>query len=198
MSVLEDQLTAEGVALPQPGTYVFDQAHTTVDFVGKHIFTKVRGRFTEFDGRIEIGQRPQDSRVEATIQAASLETHTEQRDDHLRSPDFLNVEQYPEIRFVSTGLRHTGGASFELDGELTIKDITHPVTLAGEYGGSAVNPYGKVAASFSASTAIEREDWDMTWNMALEAGGWLVGKSVTIEVEVEALREDSASDTEDS
>ncbi|MGZ8566102.1 MAG: YceI family protein [Actinomycetota bacterium] len=188
MSVVEDRVL-EGIALPPAGTYSFDQAHTTVDFIGKHIFTKVRGRFTRFDGQITIGERPEDSRVEATIDAASLETHTEQRDTHLRSGDFLNVEEYPEIRFVSTAFRHTGGSTFELDGDLSIKDITNPVTLEGEYLGTAENPFGKVAAGFSASTTIEREDWDMTWNMALEAGGLLVGKSVTIEIEVEALKD---------
>ncbi|HEY7477135.1 MAG TPA: YceI family protein [Actinomycetota bacterium] len=185
MSLVEQQI---GVALPPAGTYSFDQAHTTVDFIGKHIFTKVRGRFTRFDGSITIAEQPEDSRVEAVLEATSLETHTQQRDDHLRSPDFLDVERFPEIRFVSTGLRHTDGTGFELDGELTIKDITNPVTLRGEYLGTGTNPYGKVVASFSASTTLEREDWDMTWNMALEAGGFLVGKSVTIEVEVEALR----------
>ncbi len=92
---------------------------------------------------------------------------------------------------MSTGFRHTGGSTFELDGDVTIKDITNPVTLKGEYQGVAENPFGKVAAGFSAATTIEREDWDMTWNMALEAGGLLVGKSVTIEVEIEALKDDA-------
>jgi polyisoprenoid-binding protein YceI len=178
----------EGIELPPAGTYTFDPAHTTVEFIGTHMFTKTRGRFTQAEGSVTIGERPEDAVVEAVIQAASLESHTERRDEHLRSPDFLDVERWPTITFRSTGFRATGGTGFELDGELTIKDITNPVTLRGEYLGTGVDPFGAVAAGFSASTTFERADFDMTWNLALEAGGWLVGKTVTVEVEVEAHR----------
>jgi polyisoprenoid-binding protein YceI len=157
------------------------------------MFTKTRGRFTEAEGTITIGERPEDAKVDVTIKASSLQSNSEQRDDHLKSPDFLNVDEYPEIRFVSTGFRPTGGSSFELDGDLTIKDITNPVTLKGEFLGFAPDPFGKVSAGFTASTQIEREDWEMTWNMALEAGGFLVGKTVTVEVEVEAHRREDVS-----
>ena len=189
MSITEARVL-EGVELPPAGTYTFDPAHTTVEFIGKHMFTKTRGRFTRAEGTIVLGERPEDSSVEATIEAASLQSNLEQRDTHLKSPDFLNVDEYPAITFKSTGFRHVGGSAFELDGDLTIKDITNPVTLKGEYLGTGVNPFGAVSAGFTASAKIEREDWDMTWNMALEAGGFLVGRTVTIEVEVEALKQD--------
>jgi polyisoprenoid-binding protein YceI len=182
--------TIAGVELPPAGTYTFDPAHTTVEFIGKHMFTKTRGRFTQAEGTIVIGETPEASKVDVTIEAASLQSNSEQRDGHLVSGDFLNVEKYPTITFKSTGFRHTGGTSFELDGDLTIKDITNPVTLKGEYLGTGMNPFGKVSAGFTAWTEFEREDWDMTWNMALEAGGWLVGRTVRVEVEVEALKED--------
>ena len=180
----------DGVELPPAGTYGFDQEHSAVDFLGTHMFTKTRGRFTRFAGTIVIAERPEDSSVDVAIEAASLKTSLRQRDDHLRSPDFLNVEAFPEIGFRSTALRHTGGRSFELGGELTIKDITNPVTLAGEYVGTGTDPSGRISAGFSASTRFEREDWDMTWNAAVETGGFLVGKTVTVEVEVAALRGD--------
>jgi polyisoprenoid-binding protein YceI len=180
----------QGVEMPPAGTYTFDPAHTTVEFIGRHMFTKTRGRFTEAEGTIVIGEHPEDASVDVTIEAASLQSNLEQRDGHLKSPDFLNVDGYPTITFKSTGFRHTGGTSFELDGDLTIKDVTNPVTLKGEFLGTGTDPYGKVSAGFSASTSFEREDWDMTWNMALETGGWLVGKTVTVEVEVEALKQD--------
>ena len=188
MSTIETRVL-DGIELPPVGTYTFEPSHTTVEFIGKHMFTKTRGRFTEAQGTIEIAERPEESKVDVVIKADSLQSNSEQRDGHLKNPDFLNADEYPEITFKSTAFRHTGGASFELDGDLQIKDITNPVTLKGEFLGSAVNPFETVSAGFTASTQIEREDWDMTWNMALEAGGFLVGKTVTIEVEVEALKQ---------
>jgi len=185
MSVTAERLV-NGVELPPAGTYSFDPAHTTVEFIGKHMFTKTRGRFTQAEGAITIGERPEDSSVSVTIEAASLQSNLDMRDGHLVGQDFLNVEEYPRITFASTGVRLGEGRSFELDGDLTVKDITRPVTLRGEFLGFAPDPYGKISAGFTASTSFEREDFDMTWNMALEAGGFLVGKTVTIEIEVEA------------
>ena len=189
MSTTETR-TLDGIELPPAGTYTFDPAHTTVEFIGKHMFTKTRGRFTKAEGTIVIGEAPEGSSVQATIEAASIQSNSEQRDGHLMSPDFLNVEEWPTITFKSTGFRHTGGRSFELDGELTIKDITNPITLKGEFLGTGNDPFGKVSAGFTATAQFEREDYEMTWNMALETGGWLVGKTVTVEVEVEALKQD--------
>lgn len=185
MSITAERLV-NGVEMPPAGTYVFDPAHTTVEFTGKHMFTKTRGRFTEAEGTIVIDDRPEDSSVKVTIKAASLQSNSEMRDGHLSGEDFLNVEEYPEITFVSTALRPGADRSFELDGDLTIKDIRRPLTLRGEFLGFAPDPFGKISAGFTASTSFEREDFDMTWNMALEAGGFLVGKTVTVEIEVEA------------
>lgn len=181
--------TVAGIELPPAGTYTFDPAHTTVEFIGTHMFTKTRGRFTKAEGTIVIGESPEASSVEATIEVASIQSNSEQRDGHLVSADFLNAEKWPNASFASTGFRHTGGRGFELDGELTIKDITNPITLAGEFLGTGVDPFGKVSAGFTATAKFQREDYDMTWNMALEAGGWLVGKTVSVEVEVEAHKE---------
>jgi polyisoprenoid-binding protein YceI len=178
-----------GDEVPPVGSYAFDQEHSGIDFIGTHMFTKTRGRFLRFAGTVVIAERLEDRSVNATIEAASLKTSLQQRDDHLRSADFLDVETFPAITFVSASVRRTGARTFEVDGHLTIRGITNPVTLKGEYLGVGTDPSGRVSAGFSAVTAFEREDWDMTWNAAVETGGFLVGRTVTVEVEVAALRE---------
>ena len=177
-----------GIQLPPAGKYELDIAHTAVEFVARHILTKVRGRFTDFSGWIEIGDSPEESSAEVEIKTASIQTNTEQRDEHLKSDDFLNVEKWPVMTFRSTGVRHTGGANFELDGDLTIRDVTRPVTLQGEYLGTETNPYGKTVLAATARTTLEREDWNVNWNMVLETGGFLVSKKIDLEIEVEALK----------
>lgn len=172
---------------PPTGTYDLDIAHTQVEFVARHMLSKVRGRFTDFSGTVVIGDTPASSSAEVEIRAASIITHTEQRDGHLRSADFLDVERHPTLTFRSTAARVTGDDTFELDGDLTIRGVTRPVTLAGRYLGLSKNPYGKTVFAATASTSIEREDWDMTWNVAIETGGWLVSRKVDIEIEVEAI-----------
>jgi len=180
-----------GVQLPPAGTYDLDTAHTQLEFVARHMLSKVRGRFTDFSGTVVIGSTPESSSAEVEIKAASITTHTDQRDQHLRSPDFLDVEEHPTMAFGSTAVRVTGDTTFELDGDLTIRGITRPVSLRGEYLGLSKNPFGRTVLAATATTTIEREDWDMTWNVAIETGGWLVSKKVDIEIEVEAiLRED--------
>jgi polyisoprenoid-binding protein YceI len=176
----------QGVAIPPVGTYELDPVHTVVGFVARHMLSKVRGQFTEFIGTIEVGESPQDSRVDVEVKTGSITTHTEKRDEHLMSGDFLEIEKHPVLRFKSTAVRPTGGMSFELDGVLTIKDITRPVTLSGEFLGWGPNMEGKPMFAASAKTTIDREDWGMTWNMVVEAGGFLVGKKVDLEIEVEA------------
>lgn len=183
-------LEMESITLPPAGTYVFDKAHTEIGFVGRHMISKVRGRFTEFDGTIVIGETPQDSRVEVEIDATSITTSQDMRDDHLRGGDFLEAETYPKLTFKSTEVRLTGGNRFELVGDLTIKDVTREVVLDAEFLGSGPGLQGGTLAAFSAKTEIEREDWDMTWNVAVETGGLLVGKKVQIEIDVEALLPD--------
>jgi polyisoprenoid-binding protein YceI len=177
----------EGVELPPVGTWTFDKAHTSVEFVARHMLTKVRGRFNAFEGAVVLAERPEDSHVEIEIDAASIETKTGMRDDHLRSRDFLDAQRYPKLTFRSTRVRPTGGARFELVGDLTIKDITREVVLDAELlgWGPGPDPDAPPKAAFSASTEIDREDWDMTWNVAVETGGLLVGKRVRIEIETE-------------
>ena len=176
----------DGIALPPAGTYEIDRGHTGVEFVARHMLSRVRGRFTDFEGTIEIAERPEDSKVRVEIKAASIQTNQDQRDEHLRSGDFLLANEHPTLVFESTAFRPTGDASFELDGNLTIKGTTRPVTLHGEYLGFGPDPMGNKVVTFSAKTTIAREDWDMTWNVAVETGGFLVGKKVDIELDIEA------------
>src|SRR3989454_2707070 len=166
----------QGVSIPPVGTYELDLVHTVIGFVARHMLSKVRGQFTEFTGTIDVGDSPQDSRVDVEVKTDSITTHTEKRDQHLMNEDFLDVEKHPMLRFRSTAVRSTGGTSFELDGDLTIKDITRPVTLSGEFLGWGPNMQGEPMLAASAKTTIDREDWGMTWNMAVEAGGFLGGK----------------------
>lgn len=168
---------------------MIDPAHSDVQFVARHMMiSKVRGRFREFEGWLDIAERPEDSSVEVVIQAASIDTGDSQRDAHLRSPDFLDVEQFPEIRFRSTSVRPAGDDDrYEVVGDLTIRGVTRPVTLDVEFEGIAVDPWGGTRAGFVASGEINREDFDVTWNQALETGGFLVGKGVRVELDVEAV-----------
>ena len=188
MSQTETSRVIDGVALPPEGTWVFDKAHTTIGFVARHIVTKVRGRFNEFDGKVVIGEGPEDSSVEVEIDLASVETKTDMRDDHLRSPDFFDIEKHPKMTFRSREVRPTGGNTFQLVGDLTIKDITNEVVLDAEFLGYGPGPYGSegpVIAGFSARAEVDREAWDLTWNLALETGGWLVGRKVQLEIDTE-------------
>jgi polyisoprenoid-binding protein YceI len=175
------------VDAPAPGTWALDAAHTTATFTARHLMvSKVRGHFDSLSGEITIGERPQDSRVEVTLDAASIISGNQQRDEHLRSPDFLDVEKYPTLTFRSTEVEQTGPTTLKVTGDLTIRDQTRPVQLDVEFNGIEQTPWGKAVAGFSARTEINREDWGMTWNAALETGGVVVSKKITIEIEVEA------------
>ena len=174
------------VAAPAPGTWSLDASHTTAAFVARHMMvTKVRGHFDRISGQVQIGQSPEESSVEVTIDAASIFSGDQKRDDHLRSPDFLDVEKYPTITFRSTGVKQTGPSSLKVTGDLTIREQTHPVDLIVDFEGVERAPWGTTVAGFSAKAEINREDWGMTWNAALETGGVLVGKKVTLEIETE-------------
>ena len=176
-----------GVELPQTGDWVIDPAHSSIEAVARHmVVTKVRGHFEEFSGTVHIDEDPAKSWAEASIKAASINTNAPDRDAHLRSPDFLNADEYPELTFKSTRLGHKGGRRFEVVGDLTIRGETHPVTLDVQFGGVVTDPFGQVKALFSASTKLEREKWGVNWNQALEAGGMLVSKTLDIEIEVQA------------
>jgi polyisoprenoid-binding protein YceI len=188
MSQVEQKVEGR-VELPERGTWVLDPAHTTFEFVARHMMvTKVRGRFTELEGTIHVGDIPEDSWGEAVIKAASIFTNAPQRDEHLKSPDFLDVERWPELRFRTTAIEVVGDGHLKVDGDLTIRDVTAPITLDAEFGGVAQNPYGKQVAFFSARGEVDREQFGMTWNVALENGGWLVGKKVVLEIEAEAVK----------
>lgn len=176
------------LTLPGTGTWTLDPAHTTLGFSARHLMAaKVRGSFKNFSGGFTVGDSPETSSVEVTVDAASIDTGVEDRDNHLRSADFLDVENHPTITFKSTGVRSTG-SGYALDGDLTIRGTTQPVTLDLEYAGMINDPWGNAKAIFSAETTIEREKWGLSWNAPLEAGGWLVGKDVKLEIEAQAAQ----------
>jgi polyisoprenoid-binding protein YceI len=180
----------EGVEIPSAGTYALDLAHTRVGFTVKHLMvSKVRGNFGAFDGTVVIDEDPRQSSVAVTIQTASINTGQAQRDEHLRTGDFFEAETFPTIAFRSTGLDWAGGTEFTLPGQLTIKGVTRPVELTVEFEGVARNPWGQEVAGFTAHTEIDREDFGLTYNQALETGGVMIGKKVRIEIEAEAVRQ---------
>jgi polyisoprenoid-binding protein YceI len=172
------------------GTYVLDPAHTRIGFVARHaMVTKVRGQFNEFEGSAIVdGDDFTKSSAQLTIQAASIDTRNEQRDGHLKSNDFLSLEEYPQITFVSTGVRQTGDTSLELTGDLTIKGVTNSITVPFEFEGAATDPFGNLRVGFEGSVVINRKDYGVSWNAALEAGGVLVSEKVTLEFEISAIK----------
>jgi polyisoprenoid-binding protein YceI len=176
--------------LPEVGVWELDPARTTAEFIARHILTKVRGRFEKVSGAITVADPPENSHVEVEIDAASIRTGTDDRDDHLRSADFLEVEKFPTLTCASTAVRHSSGNTFQLDGDLTIKDLTRRVTLDVEFLGVSDTPFGTKVTGFSATTEIDRHDWGVTWNVAIETGGWLVGRKVEIALEIEAIYQD--------
>lgn len=183
--------TLAGVELPAAGTWQIDPGHAEVGFVGRHFgLTKVRGRFTGVDGAVVIADDPAQSSVDVTIDMTSVQSGDQSRDDHLRSADLFDVAQHPTATYRSTAVA-VDGTSGAVDGELTIKGITRPVTLRVDYVGHAADPWGNDRAVFSATARINREDWGLTWNMLLEAGGLLVSKEITLEIEVELIRRPS-------
>ncbi len=183
--------TIQNLQVPQAGTYEIDPAHSVVEFQVRHLgLAKVRGRFNSFSGTIEIGDDPTESRVHVTIDAASIDTRDEQRDNHLRSPDFLDTEQHPTIEFHSTTVR-LDAEDPKVEGQLTVRGVTRPVTLDVEFEGATRDPWGNERIGVSATTDVNREDFGLTWNQALETGGWLVGKAIRIDLSAEAIRKQS-------
>jgi polyisoprenoid-binding protein YceI len=179
-----------GLTIPTAGTFAIDPTHTSASFTVRHLMvSKVRGTFGQITGEIVIAEDPFASTVSVKIPTASIDTGVADRDNHLRSADFLDVEKYPELSFRSRGGSLTSGNEFQLVGELTIRDVTREVTLDVEYEGLALSPWGGEVIGFSATTEIDREDFGITWNQALETGGVLVGKKAKIEISVEAIRQ---------
>jgi len=181
--------TVDGVALPQPGTYVFDKAHTNIGFIVRHLMvSKVRGKFGEFEGTIVVADDPSASSVTVTVQMASIHTGDEQRDGHLRSADFFEIEKYPVMTFTSTRILPSG-ADWKVEGDLTIHGVTQSTVLEVEFNGAQADPYGKSRVGFSAAGEINRDDFGVTFNMALETGGVMVSNTIKLELEVEAILE---------
>jgi polyisoprenoid-binding protein YceI len=176
--------------LPAAGTYALDASHTEVGFAARHLMvSKVRGRFSDVAGTIEIAENPLESSVSVTIQTASIDTRDEQRDGHLRSDDFFGVESYPTMTYVSRSVRQAGKGRYVVEGDLTIKGLSQPVPLDLTFEGGATDPWGGVRIGFAARTEIDREAFGLTWNQALETGGVLVGKKIAIEIEAEAVKQ---------
>lgn len=169
--------------------YAIDGAHSQVGFAIKHMMiSKVKGNFTEFGGTITLGEENlADSRVEVVITTGSIDTRDAKRDEHLRSADFFDVATYPEMRFVSTAVVPQRGERFVLVGDLTIAGVTREVEIAAEKTGSGVSPWGTQVVAFEGETTINRKDFGLTWNVALEAGGLLVAEEVKIHLELEAV-----------
>lgn len=171
------------------GTYAIDTSHSEVSFTARHAgVARVRGRFADYDGTIVVGDDLAGSSARARIAAASVDTGDPNRDTHLRSTDFFDAKARPEWHFQSTGVR-ADGENLVLTGDLTINDVTKPVDLDVEYHGTATDPYGNQRLGFSAQTQVSRKDFGLTWNVALEAGGVLVGDKVRIGIEVSAVRQ---------
>ncbi|MEZ4706491.1 MAG: YceI family protein [Caldilineaceae bacterium] len=168
-----------------------DPTHSHVQFTVRHMMiSKVRGSFEKFSGAVDFDEdEPTNSSVDVTIDVDSVNTREEQRDGHLKSPDFFDAATYPSITFKSTSAEKTGENQGKLHGNLTIKDVTHPVTLNVEYAGQAKSPWGTTSAGFTASGKISRKDWGLTWNQALETGGVLVGDDVQFDIEIELVKQ---------
>ncbi len=178
---------AGGVELPAPGRWQIDPDHAELAFIGRHfMLTKIRGRFAGISGAIEVAEKPGDSTAEVTIDMASVDSGSQVRDDHLRSADFFDTARHPTASFSGRAVGWQGTRGL-LEGELTIRGITRPVTLQAEYLGHAADPWGGHRAVFTAHGALNREDWELTWNLPLDGGGLLVSKEITIEIELEAV-----------
>jgi polyisoprenoid-binding protein YceI len=171
------------------GDYTIDTSHSRLGFVARHaMVTKVRGAFDEWQGTAHIDTaNPADSWVKLTINSGSVSTGSPDRDGHLKSADFFDVENFSEWTFVSTAVSRDG-EEWTIAGDLTIKDVTHPVTIAFEEGGSAKDPFGNLRVGFEGETTVNRKDWGLTWNAALETGGILVSEKIKLEFDISAIR----------
>jgi polyisoprenoid-binding protein YceI len=180
--------TLATTAIPT-GTFTLDPTHSRIGFVARHaMVTKVRGSFNEFEGSVTVADSLADSTASLVIKVDSIDTRNEQRDGHLRGNDFLDIATFPEITFSSTSVEVVDEATLRVTGDLTIKGTTKPVTIDFSYEGNAVDPYGNLRVGFEGSVVINRKDWGVTWNVALEAGGVLVSDKITLEFEVSAIR----------
>ncbi len=175
------------------GQYVLDDSHSRLGFVARHaMVTKVRGAFKEFSGSGHFDvDTPANSTATVTIQAASIDTGNDDRDNHLRSNDFFDMENYPEIHFATTDVESAGDDTFRVTGDLTIKDVTKSVTIDFEHTGAATDPFGNERIGFEGRLQVNRKDWNLTWNAPLDAGGVLVSEKVTLEFDLSAIKQDA-------
>lgn len=179
-------ITADQIPGYRVGTWNIDTTHSEVGFSVRHLaISKVKGKFESFNATFVTAENPADSTVEATAEVASVNTNQADRDGHLRTGDFFAADEYPELIFVSTGVRAEGG-DFKVDGELTMRGVTKPVTFDFELGGFGEDPYGNYKVGFTATTVVKREDFGLTWNAPLEKGGLLLGSDVTINLDIQA------------
>ncbi len=186
-------MTTTGTSVTQEtltGDYTLDIAHTRIGFSARHaMVSKVRGQFNEFNGSVSLdAENPANSKVELTIKAASIDTRNADRDAHLRSNDFFAMEEYPEITFRSTRVEQASENEYYVTGDLTIRGTTKPVTVNFQLNGSIVDPWGNFRVGFDGQTTINRKDWGVSFNAALEAGGVMVSEKVNLEFEVEAVK----------
>ena len=172
-------------------TWVIDNSHSHVHFTARHMMiSKVRGSFETFSGTVQFDEEtPANSSVDVQIEAASIQTRDEKRDGHLTSPDFLDAANHPYLTFKSKSIRVIDETHGEIVGDLTIRGVTREVVLSTEYNGQSKAPWGTTSAGFSASTKINRKDWGLTWNVGLETGGVLVGEEITIDIELEIVKQ---------
>lgn len=169
-------------------TFIIDKAHSEATFQVRHLVTKVRGHFTDFAGSVQFNEeKPEQSSVSFTIQAASIDTKTADRDKHLRSEDFFFVEKHPEITFVSSTIAKKGQNDYEVRGTLTIRGVAKEIVLPVTFLGHATDPWGNARLGFEAETTINRKDFGLMWNAALETGGFLVGDDVKINLQIQAI-----------
>ncbi|THA50644.1 YceI family protein [Streptomyces sp. A1136] len=173
------------------GDYVLDPAHTRIGFVARHaMVTKVHGAFHEFEGTAHLdGNDPSRSSGQVVIKVESIDTGVEQRDQHLRTNDFLDAPTYPDITFRSTSVEPRSDTEYRVTGDLTVKDTTRPVTIDFEYTGNAVDPYGNLRVGLEGSVAISRKEFGVTWNATLEGGGVLVGDKIVLEFDISAIKQ---------
>jgi polyisoprenoid-binding protein YceI len=176
-------------------TYQFDKSHTTVGFQVRHVVTNVGGKFQDFSGSIKVDRvKPESSSVEFTIQAASINTNEPKRDEHLKSPDFFDVANQPTITFKSTSVKPTGKDTYEVAGNLTMRGVTKPVTLPITFLGEGKDPWGNEKMGFELSTTLNRKDYGIIWNKALDQGGLLLGDEVKVQISVEANKAKQTAD----
>ncbi len=180
--------TVGRISIPT-GTYDLDPSHSSVGFSTRHMMvSKVRGRFGTVSGAVTVADDPAASSVQVSIDAASIDTGVPDRDAHLRSPDFLDVETHPSLTFTSTRIFDIEGTDFRVEGELRVRGVTRTVVLDATFEGGGKDPWGGERIGFSATTEVDREDFGLTWNQVLETGGVLVGKAIKVEIEAEAVR----------